>query len=202
MGAASRGLSISADSFQKPEPAYTRAATLCQRELLHPHAAILDRKPKSRGNRGRRDRRPALTDLGGSERPGSADQARGDFEMAASILCRHRRKHRGLGLDSAVPGSHHHAVRRPVSGGGVVGLGRFPLDPTHRSGAASRRCGRRLIGRQPTMSASVKNWAISSLALSVLSEPCTEFSPTFRANSLRIVPSAACSGLVAPITSR
>ena len=55
---------------------------------------------------------------------------------------------------------------------------------------------------QPTMSSSVKNCAISSFALSALSEPWTEFSPTFLANSLRMVPSAAFSGLVAPITSR
>ena len=35
-----------------------------------------------------------------------------------------------------------------------------------------------------------------------LSEPCVEFSPTDRANILRIVPSAAFAGSVAPITSR
>ena len=55
---------------------------------------------------------------------------------------------------------------------------------------------------QPTMSASVKNWAISSLAFSWLSEPWTEFSPIDWAKSLRMVPSAALAGLVAPMTSR
>ena len=45
-------------------------------------------------------------------------------------------------------------------------------------------------------------WKISFPAFSRLSEPCTEFSPIERANNLRIVPSAACSGLVAPMISR
>jgi len=44
---------------------------------------------------------------------------------------------------------------------------------------------------QPTISASVKNWAISRAAFSALSEPWTEFSPTLRAKSLRMVPGAA-----------
>jgi len=37
----------------------------------------------------------------------------------------------------------------------------------------------------------LKNCPISIAAFSALSEPCTEFSPTDRANSLRMVPSAA-----------
>ena len=57
-------------------------------------------------------------------------------------------------------------------------------------------------GDQPTISLPAKNWAISMAAFSTLSEPWAEFSPTERANSLRMVPSAAFAGLVAPITSR
>jgi hypothetical protein len=54
----------------------------------------------------------------------------------------------------------------------------------------------------PTISPPGKNCAISIAAVSGASEPCTEFSPIDSANSLRIVPGAAFSGLVAPITSR
>ena len=39
-------------------------------------------------------------------------------------------------------------------------------------------------------------------AFSAESEPCAEFSPIDFANNLRIVPSAALAGSVAPITSR
>ena len=52
------------------------------------------------------------------------------------------------------------------------------------------------------MSSSVKNCAISIFAFSSLSEPWTVFSPTLSLNALRMVPSAASFGLVAPITSR
>ena len=40
---------------------------------------------------------------------------------------------------------------------------------------------------------------ISCAAVSGASEPCTEFSPTDSANSLRMVPGAALAGFVAPI---
>src|SRR6185369_15079821 len=55
---------------------------------------------------------------------------------------------------------------------------------------------------QPTISLPEKNCAISIAAVSVASEPCTEFSPIDFAWTLRIVPSAALDGSVAPITSR
>src|SRR6476661_8778013 len=55
---------------------------------------------------------------------------------------------------------------------------------------------------QPTISLPEKNCAISIAAVSVASEPCTEFSPMDFAWTLRIVPSAAFDGSVAPITSR
>ena len=58
------------------------------------------------------------------------------------------------------------------------------------------------VSRQPTISLPAKNCAISTRAVSGASEPCTEFSPIESAKSLRIVPAAAFSGLVAPITSR
>src|SRR5215510_9704901 len=51
-------------------------------------------------------------------------------------------------------------------------------------------------------SAVEKKNAISSLAVSGPSEPCTALRSMLVANSLRIVPAAAFSGLVAPITSR
>jgi len=44
----------------------------------------------------------------------------------------------------------------------------------------------------------VKNWAISFIAVSGASEPCTEFSPIDLACTLRIVPAAALAGSVAP----
>ena len=55
---------------------------------------------------------------------------------------------------------------------------------------------------QPTSSLPENHCAISCAAVSGASEPCTEFSPIESANCLRIVPAAAFSGLVAPITSR
>src|SRR6185436_544193 len=55
---------------------------------------------------------------------------------------------------------------------------------------------------QPTISLPEKNCAISIAAVSGASEPCTEFSPIDFAWTLRIVPSAALDGSVAPITSR
>src|SRR5438132_13628521 len=55
---------------------------------------------------------------------------------------------------------------------------------------------------QPTISLPEKNWAISIAAVSGASDPCTEFSPIDFACSLRMVPSAAFDGSVAPITSR
>ena len=48
------------------------------------------------------------------------------------------------------------------------------------------------------MSSSLKNWAISILALSSESEPWTVFSPTLSLKALRMVPSSAFAGLVAP----
>jgi nucleotidyltransferase/DNA polymerase involved in DNA repair len=55
---------------------------------------------------------------------------------------------------------------------------------------------------QPTSSIPAKKYAISSAAVSGASEPWTEFSPFDSANSLRIVPSSASAGSVAPITPR
>ena len=54
----------------------------------------------------------------------------------------------------------------------------------------------------PLSSSSEKKKAISCVAFSSESEPCTAFSPTFFANSFLIVPSSASFGFVAPITSR
>jgi glutathione S-transferase len=62
--------------------------------------------------------------------------------------------------------------------------------------------GKALVCAYPTISFPAKNCRISISAFSGLSEPCTEFSPTERANSLRIVPSAAWAGFVAPMISR
>lgn len=56
--------------------------------------------------------------------------------------------------------------------------------------------------RQPTISLPEKNCAISTAAFSTLSEPWAELASMDSANSLRMVPSAALAGLVAPITSR
>jgi hypothetical protein len=74
------------------------------------------------------------------------------------------------------------------------------------SGKGRLPCLRRTAGtpslRQPTISLSLKKKAISCFAVSGASEPCTEFSPSERANSFRMVPGAASLGLVAPITSR
>src|SRR5690606_23710735 len=56
--------------------------------------------------------------------------------------------------------------------------------------------------RQPTISSGLKKNAISILAFSSLSEPWTELASMPSAKVLRIVPSAASAGLVAPITSR
>ena len=47
-----------------------------------------------------------------------------------------------------------------------------------------------------------KTPAISMAAVSGASEPWTEFSPTDRAKSLRIVPASALAGFVAPMMSR
>src|SRR5690606_5028271 len=55
---------------------------------------------------------------------------------------------------------------------------------------------------QPTISLPVKDCAISTTAVSGESDPCTEFSPIDLACALRMVPSAAFGGSVAPITSR
>ena len=54
----------------------------------------------------------------------------------------------------------------------------------------------------PTISTSLKKKRISVAAVSGASEPWTELRSIFSANDLRIVPSAASAGLVAPITSR
>ena len=58
------------------------------------------------------------------------------------------------------------------------------------------------LKHQPTISLPEKNCAISIAAVSGASEPCTEFSPIDFACTLRMVPSAAFDGSVAPITSR
>src|SRR5262245_2661357 len=48
----------------------------------------------------------------------------------------------------------------------------------------------------------LKKYAISVAAFSSESEPCVAFSPTDDPNSLRMVPSSALAGSVAPIRSR
>ena len=93
----------------------------------------------------------------------------------------------------------------PLAGEGLARPGhsqrRLAPKPRWRGlAAAPRRSG--ASGHQPTISLPAKNCAISTAAVSGASEPCTEFSPIESAKSLRIVPAAAFSGLVAPITSR
>ena len=56
--------------------------------------------------------------------------------------------------------------------------------------------------RRSSISTPAKQNAISVRAFSGLSEPCTELASMLSAKSLRIVPSAALAGFVAPITSR
>src|SRR5690242_1429249 len=51
-------------------------------------------------------------------------------------------------------------------------------------------------------SVSAKKYAISTLAVSTASEPCTAFASIDSAKSARIVPGLASFGLVAPIRSR
>ena len=53
---------------------------------------------------------------------------------------------------------------------------------------------------QPTISLPEKNWAISIAAVSAASDPWTEFSPTLKAHSLRIVPGAALAGFVGGVS--
>ena len=48
----------------------------------------------------------------------------------------------------------------------------------------------------------LKKYEISAAAVSGASDPCTELASTSSAKSLRIVPSSALAGLVAPINSR
>src|SRR5260370_22557966 len=56
--------------------------------------------------------------------------------------------------------------------------------------------------RLQTSSSLLKKYAISIAAFSSESEPCGAFSPTDDPNSLRIGPSSALAGSVAPIKSR
>ncbi len=79
----------------------------------------------------------------------------------------------------------------------------IPAFSIHLGGSTSIDVTRRETERgHPTISLPEKNCAISAAAVSGASEPWTEFSPIDRAKSLRIVPAAAFSGLVAPITVR
>src|SRR5579872_4910770 len=78
--------------------------------------------------------------------------------------------------------------------------------PDAKFATPHREIGRETASRfgclQPTISLPEKNWAISTAAVSKASDPCTEFSPIDLACSLRMLPSAAFEGSVAPITSR
>jgi hypothetical protein len=77
----------------------------------------------------------------------------------------------------ALPSSATSEVVKEVSPGWIWLAQAFDQAMRTREAAIGARSSR--IGSpqtaQPTMSASVKNWAISILALSGLSEPCTEF---------------------------
>ena len=84
----------------------------------------------------------------------------------------------------------------PITAGSKICQNQFTMRSSRSAGLALSAID------QPTISLPEKNCAISIAAVSGASEPCTEFSPIDFACALRMVPSAALDGSVAPITSR
>src|SRR4051812_29105400 len=85
----------------------------------------------------------------------------------------------------------------PKGGGGVTCRGLRQITPPPRyAGSPSPSS----MGRQnyPTISSGLKKKSISIAAFSALSEPWTLFASIDSAKSLRIVPSSALAGVVAP----
>jgi integrase len=89
----------------------------------------------------------------------------------------------------------------PIRGGSARARG-LPTACATRARLRRRCCCRCRYRASAASSAVEKKNAISSRAVSGASEPWTALRSMFVANSLRIVPAAAFSGFVAPITSR